>query len=92
MSLNHSVGSLSFLTLGVLSALSTPAHAQTGSIYLSGAGDVRAIFERSPNGYLWKSYEDTTSGTRWTIGGPRISLQTPDGRMTDLAGATSIAL
>ncbi len=92
MSLNHSVGSLSFLTLGVLSALSTPAHAQTGPIYLSGAGEVRAIFERSPNGYLWTAYEDMTSGTRWTIGGPRFSLQTPDGRRTDLAGATSIAL
>ncbi len=52
---------------------------------LRGSGGVEAVFAKSPQGYQWTGYQDTAAARAWIIGGPRFSLQTPDGNRTNLS-------
>ena len=51
---------------------------------LNGAAGVEAIFEIRGSTWQWVAYRDTESGHNWDIRGPRLSLQTPDGRHASL--------
>lgn len=92
MPLTRSFRAFSLCALTFLCTVSPSAGAQDGPVYLSGGGGVRAVFERSPDGWLWTACEDTVAGSRWAIAGPRFSLQTPDGNRIGLAGADTIDL
>ena len=83
MPLTRSFRAFSLCALTFLCTVSPSAGARMG-VYLSGGGGVRAVFERSPDGWLWTACEDTVAGSRWAIAGPRFSLQTPDGNRIGL--------
>jgi hypothetical protein len=45
---------------------------------------VEVAFERQSEGWRWTAYRDTVAGREWRIEGPYFSVQTPDGKRTNL--------
>jgi len=69
------------------------AHAPLGSVamaqeegvcVLRSEQGVQVRFERNETGWRWTEYEDEAARLRWPIAGPLFSLQTTDGRRTNL--------
>ncbi|MFH1739626.1 MAG: NPCBM/NEW2 domain-containing protein [bacterium] len=54
------------------------------SAILSGEAGVEALFEMRGSTWRWVAYRDTETERNWDIGGPCFSVQTPDGRRTNL--------
>ena len=48
---------------------------------------LEVVFERHADAWRWTAYRDTVAGLTWPIDGPLFSLQTPDGKRTNLAVA-----
>jgi NPCBM/NEW2 domain len=67
-----------------LACLCLAAHAADEPVLLRGENGVAITFERTATGYLWTGYDDAAAGARWTIGGPRFSVQTLDDTRTNL--------
>jgi hypothetical protein len=45
---------------------------------------VELAFERRGEGWRWTAYRDTVAGCEWHIEGPCFSVQTPDGKRTNV--------
>jgi len=75
---------ISRFVIPVLICLCMTARAEDKPVILRGENGVAVAFERTATGYLWTGYADEEAGTRWRIGGPRFSVQTPDDKRTNL--------
>jgi hypothetical protein len=49
-------------------------------VVLRGAEGVEAGFVRGERGYQWATYRDPAANRAWSLQGPRLSLQTADGK------------
>jgi len=56
----------------------------SGPVVLRGPQDVEAVFESRDGRVRWSAYRDVAAGREWRVEGPLFSLQTPDGRRTNL--------
>jgi len=69
----------------------SPAWAQEEETHVLRGDDAVAVrFQKHENSWRWVTYADLTAGREWQISGPLFSLQTADGRRTNL-GDTGFA-
>lgn len=68
-------------------ALAAPVPGQAEPAVLRGANGAEAMFATTDGSPRWVGYRDPAAGREWRIDGPRFSIETPDGRRTNLGEA-----